>query len=131
MAVRLTKRLVQHAVGPEIKVPADRTRSKWIGDSEVCGFGVRILGSGRKIFGLGFRTRAGRARWLAQRLIISLVMLPDDGLVAYSYAIYLREVVVPFRDLVDVVKPDGTGVIQITDGEGLNIQPDWGGDGWI
>ena len=30
-----------------------------------------------------------------------------------------------------MVKPDGTGVIQITDGEGLNIQPDWGGDGWI
>ncbi|MGQ0764970.1 MAG: TolB family protein [Gemmatimonadota bacterium] len=29
------------------------------------------------------------------------------------------------------VTPDGTGVIQLTDGNGMNVQPHWGTDGFI
>ncbi len=29
------------------------------------------------------------------------------------------------------VNQDGTGVIQLTDGNGMNVQPSWGSDGWI
>lgn len=30
-----------------------------------------------------------------------------------------------------LITPDGTGLVQLTDGDGLNLHPQWGGDGWI
>lgn len=29
------------------------------------------------------------------------------------------------------IQPDGTGLVQLTDGDGLNVHPMWGKDGWI
>ena len=51
----LTKRVVDAA-----KVNGSGWR--WLGDDEVPGFGVRIYGSGRKLFALRYRTRSGRQR---------------------------------------------------------------------
>jgi Tol biopolymer transport system component len=30
-----------------------------------------------------------------------------------------------------LVHPDGTGITQLTDGDGSATQPEWGKDGWI
>lgn len=56
---KLTKRSVESAKLPEVKVPKDRRRWSWLGDSEVPGFGVRLYGSGRRVFALRYRTRKG------------------------------------------------------------------------
>ena len=60
----LTKRTVKAAKGPEVKSPADLKRSKWYGDAEVPGFGLRVYGSGAKVFALRYRTPSGRSRTL-------------------------------------------------------------------
>jgi len=41
-----------------------RKRWRWIGDGQVPGFGVKIYGSGRRVFALRYRTRNGRHRML-------------------------------------------------------------------
>ena len=60
MAIRrLTKRTIESAPVPELNQPSDRKRWEWVGDSEVPGFGVKIYGTGRKVFALRYRTRSG------------------------------------------------------------------------
>ena len=61
---KLTKRLVEQAKGPEVREPRDLKRWKWVGCDEVGGFGLRVYGSGRKVFALRYRTRGGRHRLL-------------------------------------------------------------------
>lgn len=64
----LTKRIVDRAEGPKRKDgesdAAYRKRWRWIGDGEVPGFGVKIYGSGRKVFAVRYRNAAGRTRML-------------------------------------------------------------------
>ncbi len=64
MADKLTKRTVEAARPPEVKVPADRKRWRWLGDTEVPGFGVKVYGSGVRVFSLRYRTHTGRQRML-------------------------------------------------------------------
>ena len=64
MADKLTKRTVEAARPPEVKARADRKRWRWLGDTEVPGFGVKVYGSGVRVFCLRYRTRAGRQRML-------------------------------------------------------------------
>ena len=64
MADKLTKRTVEAARPPEVKAPADRKRWRWLGDTEVPGFGVKVYGSGVRVFCLRYRTRTGRQRML-------------------------------------------------------------------
>ena len=60
----LTKRTVEAAEGPEVRESADRKKWRWVGDQEVRGFGVKVYGSGLKVFALRYRTRKGRHRML-------------------------------------------------------------------
>ena len=64
----LTKRSVEAAKPPKRKEgepeAAYRKRWAWLGDGEIPGFGVKVYGSGRKMFALRYRTRAGRHRML-------------------------------------------------------------------
>ena len=53
----LTKRIVDAA-------KANSSGWRWLGDDEVPGFGVRIYGSGRKLFALRYRTRSGHQRMM-------------------------------------------------------------------
>jgi integrase len=63
---RLTKRDVEAAKLPERKdgepLKEYRKRWGWLGDGEVTGFGVKVYGSGRKVFAIRYRTRGGRSR---------------------------------------------------------------------
>jgi integrase len=65
---KLTKRAVGAAKGPKRRTgeaeSKHRKRWTWTGDSEVGGFGVKVYGSGRKVFALRYRTRTGRHRML-------------------------------------------------------------------
>lgn len=65
---KLTKRRVERAPAPERKDGEDdaayRRRWKWTGDVEVPGFGVKIYGTGRRVFALRYRTETGRQRML-------------------------------------------------------------------
>lgn len=54
---KLTKRSV-HAAKP----PKDPERWSWIGDVEIPGFGVKVYGTGKKVFALRYRTLSGRQR---------------------------------------------------------------------
>lgn len=63
----LTKTDVDRAEGPKVKTEADLKRSTWYPDRGargVSGFGVRVYGTGRKVFQLRYRTKAGRQRAL-------------------------------------------------------------------
>ena len=53
----LTKRIVEAA-------KASSSGWSWLGDDEVPGFGVRVYGSGRKLFALRYRTRSGHQRMM-------------------------------------------------------------------
>ncbi len=62
----LTKRSVDGASPPERK-PGEsdqsyRKRWAWYSDLEVPGFGVKVYGSGRKVYALRYRTQSGRQR---------------------------------------------------------------------
>jgi len=63
---KLTKTAVEKANPPERKDgesdAAYRKRWTWLGDGEVRGFGVKVYGSGRKVFALRYRTAGGRTR---------------------------------------------------------------------
>jgi hypothetical protein len=65
---KLTKRAVESARGPERRTDEPdakyRKRWRWLGDGEVPGFGLKIYGTGRKVFALRYRTRSGRHRML-------------------------------------------------------------------
>lgn len=54
---KLTKTIVEGADPPE-----NPRRWKWIGDVEVPGFGVKVFGSGRRVYSLRYRTESGRQR---------------------------------------------------------------------
>lgn len=63
---KLTKRDVDTAVPPKRRAgepeTAHRKRWTWLPDGEVPGFGVKVYGSGRKVFALRYRTKTGRQR---------------------------------------------------------------------
>jgi len=63
---KLTKGGVSGAELPERKEGEPdtkyRKRWRWLGDCEVGGFGVKVYGSGRKVFALRYRTQTGRTR---------------------------------------------------------------------
>ncbi len=61
---KLTKRTVEAVKPPEVKMSSDRRRWRWLGDDEVPGFGVKVYGSGVRVFCLRYRTRKGRQRML-------------------------------------------------------------------
>ena len=65
---KLTKRTVETAELPERKEDelegTYRKRWGWLGDDEVRGFGLKLYGSGRRVFALRYRTRSGRHRML-------------------------------------------------------------------
>ena len=65
---KLTKTKVEGAKLPKRKEGEPETkyrkRWKWIGDGEVGGFGVKVYGSGRKVYALRYRTESGRTRML-------------------------------------------------------------------
>lgn len=65
---KLTKTKVEGAKPPKRKEgepeAAYRKRWRWIGDGEVGGFGVKVYGSGRKVYALRYRTESGRTRML-------------------------------------------------------------------
>ena len=53
----LTKRIVE-------ATKRNSSGWRWLGDDEVPGFGVRVYGSGRKLFVLRDRTRSGHQRMM-------------------------------------------------------------------
>ncbi|GMV08006.1 MAG: hypothetical protein AMXMBFR53_42810 [Gemmatimonadota bacterium] len=61
---KLTKRTIEAAPLPLVKKPADLKRWTWLGDAEVRGFGVKLYGSGARVFALRYRTQGGRSRML-------------------------------------------------------------------
>lgn len=65
---KLTKRMVETAKLPEEREDEPeatyRKRVTWLGDDEVPGFGVKVYGSGRRVFALRYRNRNGRHRML-------------------------------------------------------------------
>ena len=61
---KLTKKAVERASGPDVRTPADQKRWIWLGDDGVAGFGVRVYGSGLKVFALRYRASGGRHRLL-------------------------------------------------------------------
>ena len=64
----MTKRTVETAELPEPRENEPeatyRKRWGWLGDDEVPGFGLKLYGSGRRVFALRYRTRSGRHRML-------------------------------------------------------------------
>ncbi|MEX2530964.1 MAG: tyrosine-type recombinase/integrase [Gemmatimonadota bacterium] len=65
---KLTKTKVEGAKPPKRKEgesdTAYRKRWRWIGDGGVGGFGVKVYGSGRRVYALRYRTESGRTRML-------------------------------------------------------------------
>lgn len=63
---KLTKTLVDAAEPPDRKPGEDdesyAKRWAWLGDLEVPGFGVKVYGSGRKMYAVRYRTTTGRQR---------------------------------------------------------------------
>jgi integrase len=64
----LTKTRVEGASPPKRREKdtdaSYRKRWRWLGDGQVPGFGVKVYGSGRRVFALRYRTRNGRHRML-------------------------------------------------------------------
>ncbi len=63
---KLTKRTVE-AAGPPRPKPGESDRAharrwSWLKDGEIPGFGVKVYGSGLKVFALRYRNRSGRSR---------------------------------------------------------------------
>lgn len=65
---KLTKKTVEMGEAPERREGESeaeyRKRWRWLGDAEVGGFGVKIYGSGRRVYALRYRTESGRTRML-------------------------------------------------------------------